>query len=308
MVHSQSQGGVQKYNVAGEILWVPLLDIYVDLDFNCRGRFTPQEVYALGQSIKEDGQLEPLVIQPIGDVPEDERPDPCAWPFRLVAGHRRYVAIDVWTSDAQAQCKVVSGLSRQQAHALNIVENLQRKDLNMLEEAQALQHTWPDYEVKDIAKMIAMPKRWVKSRLDLLYLPEYVQRKAALKKGGLSQYDIEHLAKLPPEQIESVFQELIATKGTSRKPAGVRGYRWKDKPRGKEEIKRMIGLLYESQGWVGMSDEDRNLVASTLSWVMKGIKSQEFLENRLDYPRESVIVDKNDKVTGFRDDEGNEMK
>jgi hypothetical protein len=57
-----------------------------------------------------------------------------------------------------------------------------------------------------------------------------------------------------------------------------------------------------------MSDEDRNLVASTLSWVMKGIKSQEFLENRLDYPRESVIVDKNDKVTGFRDDEGNEMK
>jgi len=296
------------YEVAGEIIWVPLLDIYVDPEFNCRGQFAPQEVYELGQSITAEGQRMPLLIQPIEDVPNDERPDPCAWSFRLIAGNRRYTAIDNWTAEDRAKCIVEKGLSPQQSRALNFTENLQRKDLNMVEEALALERTWPVEDIKDIARMIGKPKRWVKSRFDLLALPGYIQKSVAQNKGGLSQYDVERLAGLPPNQIESVFQVIIATKGTSQKPCGVRGYRWGNRPRGKDEIKKTIGIIYKSYEWACLSVEDRKIITSTLAWVMKEIESPEFLENRLGYPSRCVLVDKLDKIIGFKDSDGSEIK
>ncbi len=296
------------YEVAGEIIWVPLLDIYVDPKFNCRGRFIPQEVHELGQSLIAEGQRMPLLIQPIGDVPDNERPDPCTWPFRLIAGNRRYSAIDNWTDIDRAKCIIEKGLSPQQARALNFTENLQRKDLNMVEEALALKITWPAEEIKDIASMVGKPKRWVKVRFDLLTLPEYVQKSAAQNKGGLSQYDVERLAELPLDRIESAFQEIVTTKGTGKKPRGLRGYRWGDKPRGKDEIKKTIGIIYESYEWAGLSIKERKLVVSTLSWVTKNIQSTEFLENRLGYPDGCIIVDELDKIAGFKDTEGDEMK
>ena len=250
----------------------------------------------------------PLLIQPIEDVPNDERPDPCAWSFRLVAGNRRYAAIDNWTDINRAKCIVEKRLSPQQARALNFTENLQRKDLNMVEEALAIERTWPVEDIKDIARMIGKPKRWVKSRFDLLALPDYIRKSAAQNKGGLSQYDVERLAELPPNRIESVFQTIIATKGTSKKPGGVRGYHWGARPRGKDEIKKTIGIIYKTYGWAGLSAKDRKIVTSTLAWVMKEIESPEFLENRLGYPGECVVVDKLDKIVGFKDSEGDEMK
>lgn len=299
------------YEVVGNIYKVPLLDIFVDLEFNCRGRFTPQEVYSLGQAIKQEGQLQPLTIQPIEDVPVSERPKPCPWKFRLIAGHRRYMAIDKWTGHDWAKCVVEKGLSYQQARVLNFTENLQRKDLNMLEEAKALVRAWPRYDAKVISKLIGEPKRWVQARLDLLMLPDYVQHKASLPRsqGGLSQYDIETLAQLPENEIEPVFQKLVTTKGKrGASPVVARRQGWRDRCRGKTEIKKQITRLYQSQCISEMSDDIRDAVVSTLSWVIKGIESCEFMENRLDYPPGSVIVDENDRVIGIRDSEGNEMK
>ena len=83
---------------------------------------------------------------------------------------------------------------------------------------------------------------------------------------------------------------------------------WRKRPRGKKEIKNMITLLYMSHKWASLSAEDRNCVLSTLAWVMKGIDTTEFMENRLDYPEGCVMVDENDKVVGFKDSEGDEMK
>lgn len=295
------------YEVAGNILWVPLLDIFVDPEFNCRGQFTSQEVYTLGQNIASEGQLAPLIIQPIEDVPPDEQPTPCAWKFRLIAGHRRYMAIDKWTPNDKAKCIVETGLSRQQARALNFTENLQRKDLNMLEEALALRETWPTDEIKDIAKIIGKPKKWIQSRFDLLHLPSYVQEKARL--GTLTQYDVEALAKAPPNKIEPLFQEIVTTKGTSKKPKGTKGgYRWKDRPRGKMEIEKTIGILMKWGKLSGLSSEEMGYVTSALSWVMKGIESKEFLESRLGFPGDCVIVDENDKVIGLKDSDGEIMK
>lgn len=291
------------YEVAGSIIWVPLTDIYVDFDFNCRGRFISQEVYELGQSINSEGQKMPILIQPIKDVPKDERPGD-DYQFRLVAGHRRYTAIDAWTPEDRIKCIVEKGLTKQQAYTLNFTENLQRQDLNMVEEAKALMRNWPNWQVRDIATAVGKPRRWVKARLDLLMLPEYVQKRASLLKGGLTQFEVEILAEVPPDAVEQTFQKIVTKQGKIRyTPKSKQA--WRSRPRIKKEVEGLIYFLYRTHYWAGLSIKDRDFVASTLSWVIKGISSKEFMEERLAYPENSVIIDEDDKITGFQDDEGN---
>ncbi len=285
-----------EYEVVGNIYLIPLLDIFVDSDFNCRGQFNPQEVHDLGKDITKQGQLVPLIIQPINDVPDNERPEPCAWQFRLIAGHRRYMALDYWTTQTHAKCCIETGLTKDQARVLNFTENLKREDLNILEEAQGLNESWPSYEIKDIARLVGESKRWVQVRLDLLRLPDYVQRKAAT--GQISQYDIETLASLEPDQIEPTFQNLISTQGQKGHLPVVKGRQpWRNRPRGKIEIGEMISFLYAHHRFSNLSEDGRDFITSTLAWVSKGIDSREFLENRLGFPAGCVIVDSNDKVT-----------
>jgi len=295
------------YEVAGEFLWIPLTHIWANEAFNCRGGIRPTEVYELGQSINQEGQKMPLLVQPIGDVPHDEQPDVPGWDFRLIAGFRRYMAVDVWTSLKKVKCIVEFGLTKQQAHALNFTENLQREDLNMLQEAISLERTWAGENIIDVARYIGKPKRWVKSRFDLLELPEYVQRKAALpaKQGGLSQYDIEELAALPPSRVEPAFQKIV-TRGRRDKPTQIRGnQRWKNRPRGKKQLHTTLGLLMKARLLTPINDDCMKCVASTIAWMTKDIDSVEFFEKRLGFPEGSCIINETGHLVGFQDEDGN---
>lgn len=290
------------YEVAGHVYVVPLLDIYVDTDFNCRGHFDASEVFDLAQDIKTRGQLTPLIIQPMEDVPEDERPVPAPWKFRLVAGHRRYTSMQRWLKHTEANCCIEVGLTKQQAHVLNFTENRRRKDLNIFQEAESLQRSWPGIQLKQLAKLVGESKRWVKVRQDLMKLPEYIQQKAAT--GQLSQYDIEILAEVDEDEIESTFQQLVTTKGKTGRAPVIKGRQtWRNRPRGKMEIEQMINFLYTNSRFSDLDDDSRDYIVSTLAWVLKGIDAKEFLENRLGFPTDCVIVDSNDKVGGLKDDE-----
>ena len=239
------------------------------------------------------------------DVPEKERPDPCPWEFRLIAGHRRYMALDYWTDIYRARCCIIDGLTGGQARALNFTDNLQRRDLNILQEAEALLKSWGDKEIKVIARLVGESKRWVQTRLDLLLLPDYVQKKAAA--GQLSQYDIETLAGLDERSIELTFQGLVTTKGKKGRLPVVKGRQpWRKRPRGKEEIGRTLGFVSVNKQFSNISDENLAYIAATLSWVTRDIDSKEFLENRLDFPQGCVIIDKDDKVKHLKGDENEE--
>ena len=119
---------------------VPLSRIYYDADFNCRGAFTLQSVSDLAESIRlRGGGIElkgldyPIVIQPIADMAGKR---PAGFEYRLIAGHRRYRAMEVFLKWTRAPAMIRSGLSEHEARMLNFVENLERKDLNPLEEAR----------------------------------------------------------------------------------------------------------------------------------------------------------------------------
>jgi len=287
------------YEVAGHVYVVPLHDIYVDPDFNCRGAFAPHEVHGLGQSISEEGQRAPIVVQPLDDVPGPEQPlgD---WTFRLIAGHRRYMAIDKWSTGTTINCVVERGLTREQACTLNFSENLQRKDLNILEEARALHRTWPIQSLGMISKLIGKPKKWIHARRMLLQLPDYVQTRAA--SNGISQYDILMLAKLPPDRVEAAYEKLTSSKGkTGRRPVVAGKQKWRNRPRGINEISKMVAFLLRHQRFSELSEAEITLVTSTLVWVTKGIDAQELLENRFGFPEGSVAIDSTDEIEGMKD-------
>jgi ParB/RepB/Spo0J family partition protein len=204
---------------------LPLRHIYYDADFNCRGWFTLQSVSDLAENIRLRGRgvelkgLDcPVVVQPIADMAGQQ---PAGFDYRLIAGHRRFKAIEVFLKWTRIPAMIRAGLSDHEARMLNFVENLERKDLNILEEARGLQHLYPDgVTVRAAATELKRPTAWVHDRLRLLTLPEEVQQLAAT--GLLGAVNIKVLIALatPEEQIAAA-RKIVEAKRECGKTASL---------------------------------------------------------------------------------------
>ncbi len=134
---------------------------------NIRKTFDQQSLDELAESIKTYGILQPLVVRTLegqyGTV------------YALVAGERRLRAAKQ-AGLAEVPCRVVS-LTAKQAAEVQLLENLQRQDLNPIEEAQALSDLMKEhgYTQEALASKLGKSQPWVASRTRLLNLPESVQ-------------------------------------------------------------------------------------------------------------------------------------
>ena len=116
--------------------------------------------------------------------------------YRLIVGHRRFRAVTAFLKWTEIPAYICEGLSDHEARMLNLSENLQRKSLNILEEARAIQNLYPKgaTSVREAARELKQSTRWVQLRVRLLRMPEAIQQKAAA--GLLSQANLETLAGL----------------------------------------------------------------------------------------------------------------
>ena len=182
-----------------DVYEIPVSDIHYDADFNCRGSFTPQSVKDLADSIQENGLQFPIVVQPWNGK------------YRLLAGHRRFTAATLFLKWTTIPASIRKDLTEHQARILNLTENLERKDLNMLEEALALRNLYPNgVPLRVAAKELKRPTRWVHIRFRLLELPEEVQKYAAA--GLLSALNLEAILKLPQDQQAKAAKEIAQAK------------------------------------------------------------------------------------------------
>lgn len=170
---------------------VPTDRIYFDEQFNCRHKFTPLSVQPLAENIRANGLRVPVIVQPMSDVPE---PVP-GYDFRMIAGHRRFVACTIFLKMLTIPATIMHGLSQREAEVLNLTENLERVDLNPLEQALAIAKRFPDgCSLREAAKELNRDTRWVSQRLKLLQLPETLREKVAV--GSLTLLDVEVLAQI----------------------------------------------------------------------------------------------------------------
>ena len=191
-----------------DVYELPVAEIFYDWAFNCRTEFTPQSVKELADSIKDNGLLFPVAVQPWTAEP--------GYAYRVVAGHRRFKAATTFLGWSSIPTSVRTDLTPRTAALLNFTENLERKDLNILEEATALARLYPDGVTLEVAaKELKRPSRWVHIRLRLLTMPEGVQKQAAA--GLLSACNLEALAGREPDE-----QILLATKIVEAKESGCR--------------------------------------------------------------------------------------
>lgn len=281
------------YKTTDELYTIPIVEIYCDSNFNCRGAFDIVSVVELAKSIRDHGGLlEPLVIQPMDDVPKDEQPEG-DYKFRLIAGHRRHKAIDELTDYDTAMCRIIKGLTKRNAHKLNFMENLQRKDLNILQEAEGMSRSWPEVTVQELKELLSKSTGWVTIRLKLLEMPEEIKLAAAA--GTLTQSNIDYLAKLPSDNDRiRVSREMRGVK--TKNVLEPKTYFKKRGARSKKEVGEFLCRLYTSKVYTSLNDRELALVASALAWSTRGIDSKEFLVERLDIPAECVSIDVDDTV------------
>jgi len=245
---------------------IPVAHIYYDAAFNCRDEFTLQSVKELADSIAQAGRLIcPVAVQPWTNEP--------GFDYRLIVGHRRFRAVTEFLKWTAIPAYVCEGLSDHDARMLNLVENLQRKSLNILEEARAIQNLYPDgTSVRHAACELKQPTKWVHVRVRLLRMPEAIRQKAAA--GLLSQMNLEMLAGLETadEQIEAADKIVDARRRGKGKflPGLNRTYkrRWGVRPRA--EINRMIERM--------LATGIRGLPPRVAAWCAGHVSDEELLK------------------------------
>lgn len=167
---------------------------------NPRKTFDQTEIEELAQSISENGLIQAITVRKI--KPED------GIKYEVVCGERRYRAVKFLGNETiQA---VVKELDDKQAFACMVIENLQRKDIDPLEEAAAIRYLYKESEVpiKEIAKIIGKSQSFVVNRIQLNNISnDFV---ALLREGIVNLSHLQEIAKLTKEQqatlLASCFQ------------------------------------------------------------------------------------------------------
>jgi len=178
--------------IGDKVYNIPLEDIHFDEDFNCRiSKILPIGVKDLMESIKEMGLLQPVVVAPYND----EEQAKTSKKYLLIAGYRRYKATSLLKLPTIKAIVSDKLKNKETARIFNLSENLQRQDLNILEEALALKHLKEQgFDQFLVAEKIKKSRGWVQVRFILLNLPEEIQYEAAL--GHLSDKMIRDLGSI----------------------------------------------------------------------------------------------------------------
>jgi ParB family transcriptional regulator, chromosome partitioning protein len=142
---------------------------------NPRREFAAAELEELAASIKEHGIIQPIVVRRLRGAAEA---------YEIIAGERRWQAAQ--RAGLHEVPVVALDVSDNEALALAIVENVQRADLNPLEEAAGYQSLIDEfkYQQDDIAKTVGRSRSHIANTLRLLKLPESV--KTSVRSGALS--------------------------------------------------------------------------------------------------------------------------
>lgn len=217
------------------------------LDVIQRGKYQPRRdidpvtLEELAHSIRSQGVMQPIVVRPIG-----------SGRYEIIAGERR------WRASQQAGLDKIPALVRdvsdESAIAMALIENIQREDLNPIEEAVALQRLQQEFQLtqQQVADAVGKSRVTISNLLRLIALPEEI--KTLLSHGDLEMGHARALLGLPAEQQVEGARHVVARGLTVRQTeALVRQWlsgseRSKDEPKSDPDIVRLEKRLAERLG------------------------------------------------------------
>lgn len=178
------------------------VDKIVPNRFQPRLAFNEKDLTDLADSIKEHGIIQPLVLRSIGEK------------YEIIAGERRYKAAKML--GLKTVPAVVKNVDNVKSAELAVVENIQRKDLSAIEEAQSYKKLMDDGMTQDqIAKTIGVAQSTIANKIRLLSLPSSVQN--ALLEAKISERHARSLLTLQDSQLqEEILDKIIKNRWTVR--------------------------------------------------------------------------------------------
>ena len=143
-----------------ELKYLPV-DLVQPGRFQPRSSMDPDKLQELADSIKAQGVVQPIVVRPVG-----------AGRYEIIAGERRWRATQMAALDTVPA--VVRDVPDQVTVAMALIENIQREDLNALEEARAFKRLTDEFEVTqaELAEMVGKNRTTVANTLRLLNLAD----------------------------------------------------------------------------------------------------------------------------------------
>jgi len=175
----------------------------IALDLIQRGRYQPRRdmdpaaLQELADSIRQQGVMQPVVVRPLA-----------AEHFELIAGERRWRAAQM--AGLESIPAIIRDVSDEAAIAMALIENIQRENLNPIEEAFALQRLQDEFGLTQaqVAEAVGKSRTTITNLLRLIGLTEDVR--LMLEHGDLEMGHGRAMLTLAPEQQMQVARQVVA--------------------------------------------------------------------------------------------------
>ena len=220
-----------------------------------RKEFDGEKLDELAQSIKENGVIQPIIV----------RQSPVIG-YEILAGERRYRASLL--AGLKSIPAVVKQLSDQEMMIQSIIENLQRENLNPIEEARAYESlVEKGFTHAEIADKMGKSRPYISNSIRLLSLPDAIL--SEVENGKLSQAHARSLVGLNKEQQDYFFQRIIEEDISVRKLEALLTEKKQKKlqkndhfiQNEEEQLKKLLGLDVE----IKMSKKDNGKIIISFS-------------------------------------------
>lgn len=174
----------------------------INIDLILPNRFQPRLIFdekslnELAESIKEHGILEPIIVRKLNDK------------YEIIAGERRYKAACI--AGLTQVPVIIKNLNDYKSAQIAIVENVQRKNLNPIEEAKSYKRVLDKGQItqEELAKQLSVSQSTIANKLRLLNLDISVQQ--ALSENKISERHARSLLKITSQEQQSkILNEII---------------------------------------------------------------------------------------------------
>ncbi len=193
--------GQGREDLAGQVSEI-VVELIEPSPYQTRRRFASEPLRELSQSIAVNGLIQPLVARRVGSR------------FELIVGERRLRAAKM--AGLKKVPVIIQPFDNRKSLAASVIENLQRQDLNPIEEARSYEliREQLDMSHQDISDMIGISRPAVSNMLRLLKLTEPVQQ--LTEEGQLDMGHARLLLSLPPSRQLVAANHIIEQKMTVR--------------------------------------------------------------------------------------------
>ncbi len=184
--------------------------------------FDEKKLLELSESIKEYGILQPLVLRKDGDS------------FLIIAGERRYRAAK--KAGLKEVPALIKEVSKEDADKISLIENIQRQDLNPIEEAIGYKSVMKEYDLtqEELSQAVGKSRQYIGNTIRILKLDERVIK--FLEEGSLTTSHAKILLSIKDKEKQYIEALRIIESGSSVKDTEYRINKKRDKKEKKLDI------------------------------------------------------------------------